>query len=212
MNENVEVWVPIFGLENNYLISNFGRIKSISRNINVKRKKGENVRPIKERILNQFLVGKKNNDYFAVKLCVNGRCKTFKVHILMAVSFMYDQYLELVINNNEKYLIDHIDENRYNNHLSNLQIITNRENITKALMHKNPNRLMGVKRNGDKFQSRIFANGQQNYLGTFDTELEAHEAYLKALSEINNNGTFTSNRKRKRIKPNKIIITPKIVA
>ncbi len=211
MNENVEIWVPILGLENNYLISNFGRVKSISRTINVKRKKGENVRPIKERILNQFQVGKKNNDYFAVKLCVNGRCKTFKVHILMAISFFYDQYLELVISSNEKYLIDHKNENRFDNTLSNLQIITHRENRTKAILHKNPNRLIGVKRNRDKYQSQIFANGQQNHLGTFDTELEAYEAYQKALSEINA-GTFSSKRKRKRLKSNKIIITPKIAS
>jgi hypothetical protein len=211
MNENIEVWVPILGLENNYLISIFGRVKSISRTINVKRKKGENVRPIKERILNQFLVGKQGNDYWAVKLCINGRCKTFKVHILMVASFMYNEYLELIINNNEKYLIDHKNENRYNNHLSNLQIITHRENITKALMHKNPNRLIGVKRNRDKYQSQIFANGQQNHLGTFDTELEAHEAYLKALAEVNA-GTFISKRKRKRLKPSRIIITPKIIS
>jgi hypothetical protein len=211
MNENVEVWVPIFGLENNYLISNFGRVKSISRTINVKRKKGENVRPIKDRILSQFPVGKKNNDYFAVKLCVNGRCKTFKVHILMAISFFYDQYLELVISSNEKYLIDHKNENRFDNTLSNLQIITHRENRTKAILHKNPNRLIGVKRNRDKFQSQIFANGQQNYLGTYESELEAHEAYLKALAEVNA-GTFISKRKRKRLKSNKIIITPKIAS
>jgi hypothetical protein len=211
MNENVEIWVPILGLENQYEVSNFGNVKSISRTINVKRKKGENVRPIKERILSQFLVGKKNNNYFAVQLCVNGRCKTFKVHILMAVSFFYDQYLELVISSNEKYIVDHRNENRFDNILSNLQIITNRENITKAIMHKNPNRLMGVKQNRDKFQSQIFANGQQNYLGTFGTELEAHEAYLKALTEINA-GTFSTKRKRKRLKSNKIIITPKIAS
>jgi hypothetical protein len=124
---------------------------------------------------------------------------------------MYNEYLELIINNNEKYLIDHKNENRYNNHLSNLQIITHRENITKALMHKNPNRLIGVKRNRDKYQSQIFANGQQNHLGTFDTELEAHEAYLKALAEVNA-GTFISKRKRKRLKPSRIIITPKIIS
>jgi hypothetical protein len=210
-DKNKEIWTPILGLENQYQISNFGNVKSIERTINVKRKKGQNIRPIKERILNQFLVGKKKNQYLAVKLCVNGRCKTFKVHILVAVTFMYDQYLELVINNNEKYLIDHKDENRYNNHLSNLQIITHRENLTKALMHKNPNRLIGVRRNRDKFQSQIFANGQQNYLGTYESELEAHEAYLKALAEVNA-GTFISKRKRKRIKPNKIIITPKIAS
>jgi hypothetical protein len=119
--------------------------------------------------------------------------------------------LELVISSNEKYLIDHIDENRYNNHLSNLQIITHRENLTKALMHKNPNRLIGVRRNRDKFQSQIFANGQQNYLGTFDTEMEAHEAYLKALDEVNN-GIFISKRKRKRLKSNRIIINHRIAS
>jgi hypothetical protein len=68
-----------------------------------------------------------------------------------------------------------------------------------------------VKRNRDKFQSQIFANGQQNYLGTYESELEAHEAYLKALAEVNA-GTFISKRKRKRLKSNKIIITPKIAS
>jgi hypothetical protein len=210
-DKNKEIWVPILGLENQYEVSNFGNVKSISRTINVKRKKGQNIRPIKERILNQFLVGKKNNDYFAVKLCVNGRCKTFKVHILMAVSFMYDQYLELVISSNENYLIDHKNEIKTDNRLENLQIITHRQNITKAIIHKNPNKMIGTTKINNKFASRIFTNGVQHHLGVYDTELEAHKAYLKALNEINN-GTFTSKKKRKRITPNRIIITPKIVA
>jgi hypothetical protein len=212
MNENVELWVPILGHENQYAISSLGRIKSIERIVIVTSKKGIRLRPIKERILKQVLIGEKGNDYLGVKLCVgHGRCKSYKVHNLMAMTFMYHQYLELIINSNENYLIDHRDENRFNNELSNLQIISYRENRTKAILHKNPNRLMGVKQNRDKFQSQIFANGQQNYLGTFGTGLEAHEAYLKALTEINA-GTFSTKRKRKRLKSNKIIITPKIAS
>jgi hypothetical protein len=206
-----EIWTPILGLENQYYISNYGNVKSIERTINVKRKKGENVRLVQERILSQFLVGPKNKKYFAVKLCVNGRCKTFKVHILIAVSFMYDQYLELVINSNENYLIDHKNEIKTDNRLENLQIITHRQNITKAIIHKNPNKMIGATKINNKFASRIFTNGVQFHLGMYDTEVEAHEAYLKALEEINS-GTFIPNTKRKRYRPNKIIITPKIVA
>ena len=50
---------------------------------------------------------------------------TKRVHSLMAMTFLNHQY------GDRKIVVDHIDNNPLNNNLSNLQIITNRENYWK---------------------------------------------------------------------------------
>lgn len=71
-----EIFKDIFGYENLYQISNFGRVKSLKR---------ENVfycglrkeylkRPVKEKILNY---SKSNRGYLQVCLTKNGKSKTF---------------------------------------------------------------------------------------------------------------------------------------
>lgn len=72
--------------------------------------------------------------------------------------------------------IDHIDGNRLNNKIDNLRDVTNQQNSwnnTKAkgyFWHKPTN----------KFRAQIGINGKVKYLGFFQTEQEARNAYLKA--------------------------------
>lgn len=82
------------------------------------------------------------------------------------------------------YVIDHIDGNKTNNTICNLRLVTVRENNQNLYIHRQ-GRLPGCtfyKRNG-KWKSQITIKGRNYHLGYFDTELEAHQIYLKALKE-----------------------------
>jgi hypothetical protein len=82
---------------------------------------------------------------------------------------------------NQNNTIDHIDRNSLNNNLSNLRIFTSSE--------QSQNRNFVINANGyyfrnDKYESSIRINGKKKYLGSFDTEEEAHQTYLNAKNKL----------------------------
>ena len=68
------------------------------------------------------------------------------------------------------------------NKVENLEIVTQRENANKKHI-KSSSKYIGVswKKRDKKWVSSIRINGKKKYLGSFTDELEAHNAYQKAL-------------------------------
>ena len=101
-----EIWKDIKNYEGNYQVSNLGRVKNIK--------------------LNRFLAltSKNEKGYIKVVLTKNGKSKTFAVHRLVARTFLDYDYNSLQVN--------HIDGNKENNKLSNLELLTHKENIRHA--------------------------------------------------------------------------------
>lgn len=110
-----EIWKDIEGYEGIYQVSNFGGVKSLER----KRMGGDAT--LKERRLKPTLNGDK---YPCVKLYKDGVKTTFKVHVLVAGCFVAGRKNNLQVN--------HIDCDKTNNHHSNLEWVTQSENITHA--------------------------------------------------------------------------------
>lgn len=98
-----EVWRDIAGFEGEYRISNFGRVKSL--------KFG------KERIVNPFV---NSSGYLQVQLCKNGKTRKPLIHQLIAQAF--------VPNPEGKSQVNHIDGNRLNNAIDNLEWVSRAEN------------------------------------------------------------------------------------
>ena len=151
----IEEWRII---NESYQVSNLGRVKSL--------KWG------KERILKQVVDG---NGY----LIVNPNSKTKKVHKLVAEAFLNhkpDGY---------NVVVDHIDNDKLNNRLDNLQLISARENCSKDQKGYS-SKYIGVHwdKSTEKWFSSIQINGKQKYLGRFTNELDASEAYQTALSNL----------------------------
>ena len=78
--------------------------------------------------------------------------------------------------------IDHIDGNGLNNKFSNLRAVTTRENAQNLYLHRN-GRLMGstFDKKAQRWRSQITINYKNIRLGHFDSELEAHQAYINEL-------------------------------
>ena len=81
--------------------------------------------------------------------------------------------------------IDHINGIKSDNRIVNLRDstnCTNGQNKRSAYSH-NKLGILGVKRKGLKFTTRIVINGRDTHLGTFPTAELAHAAYLAAKRE-----------------------------
>ena len=77
-------------------------------------------------------------------------------------------------------LIDHKNGNGLDNRKSNLRFTTNRKNQQNRHAPQS-SKYAGVRKRGNKWSSEITINKEKHSLGTWDTELEAHLAYLKKL-------------------------------
>lgn len=101
--EYIEVWKDIQGYEGVYQVSNMGRVKSL--------KFG------KERIMKPR---KDKDGYYQLGLSKNGKTIHFRVHRLVAITFLP--------NLNNYPIINHKDENPSNNKVSNLEWCTHQYN------------------------------------------------------------------------------------
>jgi len=110
-----EVWKDIKGYEGRYQVSNIGRVKSLERTATVK---NGSKRTVRERILK---LPQNNKGYLLVSLCnSSGKIKRFLVHRLVCEAFHE--------NPNNKPCVNHIDEDKTNNEVSNLEWCTYKEN------------------------------------------------------------------------------------
>ena len=162
LNTEEEIWKPIPYYED-YEASNLGNVRSI--------KFGRKV---------VLKPNKCRNGYFRVSIYVRGVCKrTIQVHQLIAMAFLNHNKLD------RNKVVNHIDFNKTNNNINNLEIVSIRENSNKKHL-KSSSKYVGVCITKDnKWRSYIFIKRKQIRLGIFDNEELAAEIYLKALNNIN---------------------------
>lgn len=146
-----EEWRDIKGYEGLYQVSNCGRIKSLSRLIyNVghgyTKRSSERIKKL----------GTHTKGYLQVQLCKNGANKTIKVHRLVAQAF--------IPNPNNFLQVDHIDGDKTNNHVTNLEWVTNTENHKRKMcMGLNVN-LSGEKHGRNKYSEEVVKKLYIEYL------------------------------------------------
>jgi hypothetical protein len=172
---NKEIWRPVIGYEGIYEVSNLGRVKSLERI--VERNNGRN-KTINEKILK----GRINSDrYFNIDLCNKGVIKTKTIHQLVAESFLNHKPCGM------KLVVNHINFDRTDNRVENLEIVTARENANKKHL-KSTSKYTGVAwyKTSKKWLASIYINGKSKHLGLFTDEYEAHLAYQSALSQLTN--------------------------
>lgn len=115
----MEEWRDIEGYEGFYQVSDFGNVKSLERIWYSTDKKGN-----KKKCSNKEMILKpanNGNGYLVVNLSYRQKTKMFLVHRLVAKAF--------IKNPENKAQVNHIDENKSNNNVKNLEWVTPRENL-----------------------------------------------------------------------------------
>lgn len=104
---NDEIWKPIKETEGCYLVSSYGRVKSVPRNGTIN----------EERIIKQQL---KKDNYYQVNMKIYGKSIWRRVNRLVAQAF--------IPNPDNLPCVNHKDGNKHNNHVNNLEWCTMKEN------------------------------------------------------------------------------------
>lgn len=159
--EQIEKWKDIPGYENLYQVSDLG-----------------NVRRLKSGKFKFLKFGTNPRGYKNVSLSKSGKVKTYLVHILVSICFLDH------IPNGHTTTVDHINEIKSDNRLSNLQLLTNRENIIKSKIKRALPVGVYYYKSTKKYAARITINNKQKHLGYFFNPEEASKAYQKALNQI----------------------------
>lgn len=116
-----EVWKDIEGSDGAYSISNIGRVMS---NSTVIRRKRLGSYKRNSFIKKQTVIRK---GYMVVTLSIKGKHSQYLVHRLVAAAF--------IPNTEHKPQVNHIDGNKQNNCVSNLEWVTGKENMIHASKH-----------------------------------------------------------------------------
>lgn len=119
----MEIWKDIKGYENVYQVSTYGNVRSL-----------DNTKNRKEKVLKSNL----SRGYSKVDLYKNGIKKTFKIHRLVAETFIKNQ--------DSKETVNHINGIKTDNRVENLEWATCRENTQHAII----NGLQDIKINKSK--------------------------------------------------------------
>lgn len=116
----MEIWKDVVGYENIYEVSDIGRIRTKENKVTYTTKHGE--RKWKQRILKQK-TSKDGNK--RVILWKDGKEETWLVHRLVAFAFLEQP-------NNGENIVNHIDGDKTNNIVENLEWCTSKENNNHA--------------------------------------------------------------------------------
>lgn len=113
-----EIWKPVLGYEDRYEISNFGRFKIHDRFVNNRGK----IKLRKGKIIDGHITGA---GYRSFSIYINGSHKVVSMHRLVAEHFI-DNPLNLP-------QVNHIDGNKLNNRLDNLEWCSSKHNVNHAI-------------------------------------------------------------------------------
>lgn len=172
----METWKPVVGYEGLYEVSDLGRVRSLDREITTER----GGRPFRYKMKGQIVIPhERRHGYLAVclygKESKNGRFSQKSVHRMVAEAFLP--------NPNGYSEVNHLDENKQNNVLSNLEWCNHKENCHHGTAIE---RRAAKFRNGPKSKAVDQLDMNGNYIRTFPSMAEAKRQYGFAQSNIHN--------------------------
>lgn len=185
LNFNNEIWKPVVGFKGYYEISNFGKVKSLKREVpNTLKSK----RQIKERIKKTHI---RSGNYLYFTMSKNQITYNEAVHRAVAKAF--------IPNPENKPMVNHMDGNKLNNNACNLEWVTCSENHLHAFKiglrskDKSAKRMIGTRRSKHSIYRNVsWDSSRKKWIGgvkhngkllkskRFNTEIEAakHVNYI----------------------------------
>ena len=134
-----EIWAPVKGFEGLYEVSSLGRVKNCR--------------------FNKIKKARIRAKYYSVTLFKEGKLKSVTVHRIMAEAFL----------DNKKECVNHIDGNRLNNNLNNLEWVSHRENsVHRDLNRKTKTGKANIILHSNSFQVRVRHNNKYIQLGSYN--------------------------------------------
>lgn len=154
----MEIWKNIPDYEGLYQVSNLGNVKRIYKTSN-------------EKILKPTL---HSNGYYVVTLKDKERQKVITIHKLVAICFLNH------IPSGMNLVVDHINNNKLDNNVNNLRIVTQQENTHKVKFKTCTSKYNGVcfVKRANKWVCYKKINGKRKHLGYYNTETEAYNKLL----------------------------------
>lgn len=155
-----EVWKDIKGYEGLYQVSNLGKVRSLDRYKYTNGRYGKMKAKIKGRLLKPCI----NHDgYEEIVLSKDGKSKMYRLHRIVAETFIINQY--------EKLQVNHINGNKIDNRSVNLEWTTPKENIEHAL----DNKLMKPVKGREHYMAKKIGkyNFKNELVETYETIQEA---------------------------------------
>lgn len=178
-----EIWKDIKNFEGKYQISNLGNVRSLY-----------DQNQFKKTYRIRYLKLGQRQGYSIIQLTDGCKIKrsSYQIHRLVAEAF--------ISNPENKPFINHIDENRKNNNVNNLEWCTQKENVNHS-KHK----MYGQKRNiigksGEKYITKrkrygreyyeisVYYNGKRKHIGsskTLEQAVQKRDAYIKLITKEN---------------------------
>ena len=129
----MEEWKDIEGYEGKYMVSNLGNVKSLSYN---KTGKEKIMKPVKN-----------NRGYLHVILCKEGKVKAYTVHRLVATAF--------IPNTENLPEVNHIDEDKNNNSVENLEWVSSKYNINYGTRNKKAGEKLRGRKHSEEHNRKI---------------------------------------------------------
>jgi hypothetical protein len=168
----MENWKHIDGFES-YMVSDQGNVKSLNfRNTG------------KERLLSKIF--NTGTGYYLVYLYKEGKRLIIKIHQLVWITFKG----EYRTGSTRGLMLNHISKDKLDNRLTNLELVTNTQNVNHSMdKSKTSSKYPNVCWHGptNKWISKgTIGNNRNGYVGLFETEEEAYEAFKRAKREAEN--------------------------
>lgn len=153
------IWKEVKGYEGRYFISDQGKIKNKKASL--------------KSAIDKY-------GYEKVTLYKNGQGKCFKIHRLVALHFLP--------NPDGKDFVNHLDHDKLNNRVENLEWVNHAENMCHHFSkdrHRRKSRYVGLiwKEKDKVWLSRVKVKGKYVYVKEFKNEEEAYEARKKFIQE-----------------------------
>lgn len=156
----MEIWKDIPGYEGRYQVSNLGRVKSLNYN-----KTG----------IEQIMVVENIRGYLSLNLSRNGKVKHFRVHRLVWEAFNGPIPEDMQVN--------HINEDKSDNRLENLNLMTPKENTNWGTGRE---RMAKTQTNGVLSKPVIQYDLDGNVVAKYPSAQEAHRQTGLLRSNISN--------------------------